>query len=69
MKEITTILTVKITAIEKMTDDRAAEFELQRNENIGNFLEHLQKAYDLDDIQLTDSKIFIRDIEGGADEQ
>ena len=63
MKEITEVLKVQITAIKRMDDEKAKDWEKNRDAKIQKFLAGMAEDMGLDDVQLMDGKIFIRDVE------
>lgn len=65
MKEITRIIDVKITIIEKMTDEDADMIVLAKADAEANVKETLKSLYEADDVQV-EIKDFVADV-GGAE--
>lgn len=61
MKEITIVLNAQMTFILCKPDDEAAEWEREKARKIDTALKRLKEHYNIDDVRLLHSKVFIRE--------
>lgn len=63
MKEITVVLKTQMTFVLRKPDDEAAEWEREKARKIDTALKRLKENYNIDDVRLLNSKVFIRDVD------
>lgn len=61
MKELENVMTIRLTAIEKMTDEELAHYMAQKEKFTKDYLDELKSALDVDSIELLNDQDFIRD--------
>ncbi|MBR5879547.1 MAG: hypothetical protein IKY91_08305 [Akkermansia sp.] len=63
MKEITTVITVQITAIEKLPADMMGVWAEKKDWLAEQVLQEMKENHELDDIRMLERKDFIRDLD------
>lgn len=63
MKEVTVVITAKMTASAILTEEQTAEFLKKHEECTKLFFVEMKEEYGLDDISVLDDKVSLRDVD------
>lgn len=64
MNELTLVLNVQITVVDKLTDEELEEYEIHKDKLLKNAFDAMKEEFELDDILLLDRKEFVIEQDG-----